>query len=946
MLSGKLILVEEEKERGGTSAMATEAISILVRSLIEAPGQFCNCRTTELHEVLTERASQGTSSVLVIDPRILEQLDEALFKLLRKFVPTSFYQGLEDKFWSLKQCRVSSVSLLMLILGEDKQSEAIEAKDTRQHLDSILSTAWKQAETAAEFRRRYEENLAKYLAFSSMPRYPPGLGGQREQIEHLFTLFKKGALKTVVMNKWENLKLKALRVRNPEPCLEDFWQLVLFQHAIIEAKDARELANRAPASEDKSKGKRTLDESINSIGIDARPCFQFTKSGTCKKGDNCTFAHDPALKKQKVPDTPDKPKPDGKGKGVKGKGTGRGLGKGDGKGLKGGKPTNPGKGNPGSRPGKGAIATNNGGAFDPAILHWCSRCKVEHKGQVSRWCLCAPCRFCEETGNTPVNHHVKYCSKRTAGYEFVPDKQPLTTPKTPGKGGRGGRGGKGGKGDKGAQTPTKPDKVTVGDMVSRWNKTQIAAVRDTINSIDAEMAVDGNETPSAEQISALTVRPANGTRSVTLAPEQQVVPYVASAATSAIVAVRTHPPISQAQLLKSAIQKVKAVPGSHQVLVTLTQVDAEPVRAVPKRYPQLFQGNSLRLPNKDEESLSMLMCENDTLDAILGPRLPCCSETRVHETLVRQKEVSKFSIIGHKLQPSSADGVAMSELVSESASALTDESERSHNTQIHVVPLPKAAAGNKVNPYLAMMRRPLAAHNEFTVLTSGRTFRAHDYLIHSEVLGDIEPDFSELNELAAVNELTLPLIDSGATNGKLLRDGGANLNSDGVEDPDYFNQQVSLPQIITIHQVNTISESIQPQRSLGSGTADSQTVHVPLIDPVPTMEVFGTLSPERYGEAIAELIAKVQMLHLMAASSPINVSKSDPHEAQERVHLVLNTLQEIGDDFASTKGKSVPTTAHSVIQLQQYANERDQVYKTTLRSVRSEDDNGRQMRPQ
>jgi len=335
----------------------------------------------------------------------------------------------------------------------------------------------------------------------------------------------------------------------------------------------------------------------------------------------------------------------------------------------------------------------------------------------------------------------------------------------------------------------------------------------------------------------------------------------------------------------------------------------------------------------------MLICEDVTLDAMLGPQLPCCSET-----LVRQKEVSKFSIIGHKLQPSSADGVAMSKLVSESASALTDESEPSHNNEIQVVPLPKAAAGNKVNPYLAMMRVPLAAHNEFTVLTGGRIFRAHVYLIHDEVLGDIEPDFSELNELAAVNELTLPLIDSGATNGKLLRDGGANLNSDGVEDPDYCNPEVSLPQIITIHQVSTIS--IQPQRSLGSGTADSQTVHVPLIDPVPTMEVFGTLSPERHSEAIAELMAKVQMLHLMAASSPINVSKSDPHEAQESIHLALNTLQEIGDDFASTKGKSVPTTAHSVIQLQQSANERDQVYKTTLRSVRSEDGNGRQMRPQ
>ena len=443
-----------------------------------------------------------------------------------------------------------------------------------------------------------------------------------------------------------------------------------------------------------------MDGSINSIGVDADPraCRNFTRSGRCTRGADCNFAHDPAFKTQKMSDTPDTPNPDGKGKGVKGKG------------FKGGKP---GKGNSSSRPEKGTTRTNNEGAFDPAIPHWCSRCNAEHQGQVSRWCVFAPCRFCEEAGFTPVNHHLKSCTLKPDDYEFVPGEQSLPTPEVPGKGDKGGKGGKGGKG---ARTPDQTDRVTVSDMISKWDSTQLAAVRDTINSIDAEMAVDGNETPSAEQISTLTVRPANGTRSVTLAPEQQVVPYVASAATSAIVAVRTHPPISQAQLLKSAIQKVKAVPGSHQVLVTLTQVDAEPVRAVPQRYPQLFQGNSLRLPNKDEESLSMLMCENDTLDAILGPRLPCCSETRVHETLVRQKEVSNFSIFGHKLQPSSADGVAMSKLVSESASALTDESERSHNTQIHVVPLPKAAAGNKVNPYRAMSRWRLAAHNQFTVL--------------------------------------------------------------------------------------------------------------------------------------------------------------------------------------------------------------------------------------
>ena len=164
-------------------------------------------------------------------------------------------------------------------------------------------------------------------------------------------LFKKGALKTVVMNKWENLKLKAELAQSPEPDLENFSRTVKFQYSIIEAKDAREVASRAPPSEDKSKGKRTMDESINSIGLDARPCFQFTNSGTCKRGADCPFAHDPAFKKQKASDTPDTSKPDGKGKGVKGKGTGRGSGKGvNGKGLKGGKP---GKGNFGSRPEKG-----------------------------------------------------------------------------------------------------------------------------------------------------------------------------------------------------------------------------------------------------------------------------------------------------------------------------------------------------------------------------------------------------------------------------------------------------------------------------------------------------------------------------------------------------------------------------------------------------------------
>jgi hypothetical protein len=184
-------------------------------------------------------------------------------------------------------------------------------------------------------------------------------------------------------------------------------------------------------------------------------------------------------------------------------------------------------------------------------------------------------------------------------------------------------------------------------MVSSWNKTQLSAVRDTINSLDAEMEDGDNVTPSVEQISALTVTPANGavaTRSVTFAPDQQLVPYVGTATSSAIVAVRKHPPISKAQQIKSAMQKIRAVPGSHQVLVTLTQVDAEPKRAVPKRLPQHFQGKSRWLTDKDEDpSTLMLICEDVTLDAMLGPRLPCCSET-----LVRQKR--SFEIFDNRSQ--------------------------------------------------------------------------------------------------------------------------------------------------------------------------------------------------------------------------------------------------------------------------------------------------------
>jgi len=74
-----------------------------------------------------------------------------------------------------------------------------------------------------------------------------------------------------------------------------------------------------------------------------------------------------------------------------------------------------------------------------------------------------------------------------------------------------------------SKVPRTPGKDTVSDRTSKWNPTQFVAVRDAINSIIAGMVVGVNETASAEQILTLTVTLANGTRSVTFAPEQRVV---------------------------------------------------------------------------------------------------------------------------------------------------------------------------------------------------------------------------------------------------------------------------------------------------------------------------------------------------------------------------------------------------------------------------------------
>jgi hypothetical protein len=93
------------------------------------------------------------------------------------------------------------------------------------------------------------------------------------------------------------------------------------------------------------------------------------------------------------------------------------------------------------------------------------------------------------------------------------------------------------------------------------------------------------------------------------------------------------------------------------------------------------------------------------------------------------------------------------------------------------------------------------------------------------VIPEVDHNNSEIAE--QIHSLTMVQIS-------LLREGGANLDADGVEDPDYFNPEAFLPQVVIMNQVNSIS--IHPQRPLGSGTVNSPPVLVPLIDPVPAQK--------------------------------------------------------------------------------------------------------------
>jgi hypothetical protein len=176
------------------------------------------------------------------------------------------------------------------------------------------------------------------------------------------------------------------------------------------------------------------------------------------------------------------------------------------------------------------------------------------------------------------------------------------------------------------------------------------------------------------------------------------------------------------------------------------------------------------------------------------------------------------------------------------------------------------------------------------------------------VLKDI--DFGDTEVMAQVEQLT-----QEQTN--LLVLAGAHRNSDGVEDLHFFDPDVFMPELVSQQQVWMMEHSVQ--RPLGRGARMRQPTTAPLFDPMPAAEDFSIMSAETYGEQLALLTSMTERLHMSCANSTLNVSRSDPQVAQERIHEMLNILQQISVDYAKSGVNPPAANTEQFNMLQQCA---------------------------
>ena len=183
---------------------------------------------TKLHIEWREQDLVCQPGFIIIPPAQLEALDDALFLLVKKFLPISFYSSLEQKHSAVKHRRISVFGLIATVFGEDQSLPELTAVADRQTFEDMLSIPWLPRETASEFRSRHERNVAAYNQFSEVPRFSNTDSGVKEHTEYIILRLRKGQLKNMVTAKVDLQKLKAVSKSRSQPALPELWELIEF----------------------------------------------------------------------------------------------------------------------------------------------------------------------------------------------------------------------------------------------------------------------------------------------------------------------------------------------------------------------------------------------------------------------------------------------------------------------------------------------------------------------------------------------------------------------------------------------------------------------------------------------------------------------------------------------------------------------------------------------
>ena len=111
-MEGRPLLVEEESNTE-SSTLSTPATTKLVLDMLnDVTRRWQFMHQTKLHIEWREQDLVCQPGAIIIPPAQLEALDDALFLLVKKFLPISFYSSLEQKHSAVKHRRISVFGLI------------------------------------------------------------------------------------------------------------------------------------------------------------------------------------------------------------------------------------------------------------------------------------------------------------------------------------------------------------------------------------------------------------------------------------------------------------------------------------------------------------------------------------------------------------------------------------------------------------------------------------------------------------------------------------------------------------------------------------------------------------------------------------------------------------------------------------------------------------------